>query len=858
MPELTWELMFAFLALLFIGIIFAIMTSLGGGLQQFNIFGCEENPPAWKFWCRVSEAEEPDYLIAKQSFQALACAINAVAQGNPQLCSGYSVTQAAFPIAFAQEEKATVECEEIETREYEDWKIYVPQKDSENFCNEYANTFKLKGKVIQEKEKLIEWTDALYFESIPYLKIWALECVCEDKTTNRQISIAGANRRDVLQKCRNYLQTNWENIALSSCTEKEFSGNTLNNLEKIIDYSDKAFMRLQKCTCQLEKNNEIIETYPIYGGDLNEIENKCRNDAESDPDLSFGGLKDCEWIEGSFLLYNTGLEENKNSENFFECVPVEKKTVKCTVKNFNLPQKVSKAEEWIAGYGDPKFLVYWQKFPAGEDAAWSGYRTWLEDTFVFFLFILPGATSLVKGIFKTSEKFVAWTGLKITEEISKKLTGRGVRLAKEGTKLAEKVNKKVAETGLSSLERYLFCMEEVSSKPSRIQKLKEAFTLDSALKKISEKLEKKLAEKVPATSLKDIMKLTGAATLTGVVAAYLDSVNEKFIPQPEKLVLKRPYRDLDLEDLSTERKPVLLDKRGLASIKEKIKGHVNFYLASPCFANLEVRKGMAKCSLYSYDKKTGMVYCNSSIFTTLSWNLPSCEFSEEIDKISQDYVSKNIYEKINEIISSGDYRFFEGSKIYIPWYGKNVYIKDLPDESGTALLWENGKLGMKNVVSEKDYVLNKGRVYRIKVYKQGENIILDIVPKEKCENVEGIDCQELTAGKKGVLTKIDQIKAIIEGMNSKEEDIIEVQPEKSITAEELLLSGYKFSENCEEGKNKICFRSSEISVRKQENEYWFFDDENRQCISFDLENNVSIPSRGLPYTCVGAMNIMSM
>ena len=244
MPELTWELMFAFLALLFIGIIFAIMTSLGGGLQQFNIFGCEENPPAWKFWCRVSEAEEPDYLIAKQSFQALACAINAVAQGNPQLCSGYSVTQAAFPIAFAQEEKATVECK------------------------------------FAEKEEI-----------------------------KNQFEILAKNQQEAEEKCQQNCQP-------------------------------------PKCHIQIVEKGIAIPGGP-------------------------GRLP---------TVYK------------YLCIQKEK-PLTCTVKNFNLSQKVSKAEEWIAGYGDPKFLVYWQNFPVGEDAAWSGYRTWLEDTFVFFLFILPGAVS---------------------------------------------------------------------------------------------------------------------------------------------------------------------------------------------------------------------------------------------------------------------------------------------------------------------------------------------------------------------------------------------------------------------------------------------------------------------------------
>ncbi len=39
----------------------------------------------------------------------------------------------------------------------------------------------------------------------------------------------------------------------------------------------------------------------------------------------------------------------------------------CTVSNINLPQKVSVVSEYIRTYGDPKYLMVWQNFPAEED-----------------------------------------------------------------------------------------------------------------------------------------------------------------------------------------------------------------------------------------------------------------------------------------------------------------------------------------------------------------------------------------------------------------------------------------------------------------------------------------------------------
>jgi len=43
------------------------------------------------------------------------------------------------------------------------------------------------------------------------------------------------------------------------------------------------------------------------------------------------------------------------------------KSLICTVNNFQLPQEVNKAEEYIRNFGDPQFLLYWSQFPIDED-----------------------------------------------------------------------------------------------------------------------------------------------------------------------------------------------------------------------------------------------------------------------------------------------------------------------------------------------------------------------------------------------------------------------------------------------------------------------------------------------------------
>ena len=79
---------------------------------------------------------------------------------------------------------------------------------------------------------------------------------------------------------------------------------------------------------------------------------------------------------------------------------------KCTVKNFELDQKFQEKEiygatftpeEWIAGYGDPEYLIYYQQFPLGEDTAWSGTLTWVQNAVTVVMFMVPFGRTLKFG-----------------------------------------------------------------------------------------------------------------------------------------------------------------------------------------------------------------------------------------------------------------------------------------------------------------------------------------------------------------------------------------------------------------------------------------------------------------------------
>ena len=62
--------------------------------------------------------------------------------------------------------------------------------------------------------------------------------------------------------------------------------------------------------------------------------------------------------------------------------------LECTVTDFQLPEDLggfNTVEEFITGFGDPSFVVYWQNFPVGEDEDWTGASAWYQSIGRFML-----------------------------------------------------------------------------------------------------------------------------------------------------------------------------------------------------------------------------------------------------------------------------------------------------------------------------------------------------------------------------------------------------------------------------------------------------------------------------------------
>jgi len=85
----------------------------------------------------------------------------------------------------------------------------------------------------------------------------------------------------------------------------------------------------------------------------------------------------------------------------------------CTVSNFNLPQTITEAEDWIPYYGDPKYLVYWQKFPMSEDT-WTFHDSWWMYGLIIAASAIPiGKIGAITGKAAVSEaEKIAMGGIK--------------------------------------------------------------------------------------------------------------------------------------------------------------------------------------------------------------------------------------------------------------------------------------------------------------------------------------------------------------------------------------------------------------------------------------------------------------
>jgi hypothetical protein len=308
------------------------------------------------------------------------------------------------------------------------------------------------------------------------------------------------------------------------------------------------------------------------------------------------------------------------------CPEEERPLFTCTVENFQLPQDVTKAEEWIGGMGDPQFLTYYQNFPEGEDSAWASMSEWYKGS-TKLLFGSLCAASIGGGLLGAVRKPGRAMGA-ITEFLEKSLSGfrrvgtAGIGIVKPSTRAAT----------IASLKTML--------KPS--------LTGTSSFSK-SYAAAKKLAPAAFGAAVR-----AATATTSAYYLSRFDTELGKFFEKPKQLVLQKALllsdgHYLDMNPESPDENSLV----GMGPVVLLANKESGFYLASPCQANLDVSKKAAECSLYSYSSVTGEVHCYDAELKDSS-SMPRCSMGE-IAGLESARMMKDI-EKVEErgIFSYGE------------------------------------------------------------------------------------------------------------------------------------------------------------------------------------------------------------
>lgn len=648
----TWqveEMMGIFLVILiFGGVVLVIIAGWGGLGNMLNDF-CQKNPT----WCGASKAADSDYRIAKASSDALFIAINCIA--NPADCrsdcsdsngctfdpNNLVIQAGLFGTVSAsdQDDIVTLKCVEDAYYDVDDVYEFLPSSldDAQSICNDWCT--------IEDKCEPTE-SRHVYLDEL-YRKDHVLGCSCsflddEGKLRTRIQKTYGFDIEDVISECREYFSDErWiilgstpepDDIYIGNCEEFSISEDSAAREfydRKLEDSDSESYYTSGKeCTCNLYENQGDtvpVTSYPVYGLDIESIHSpvvRCSKDqANMDSsgskaeDYSLSGCKD---FGGELIYYKEG-DSGAQGPLLHKC---QERTIDCTITNFQLPQEVSNADEWIGGFGDPLFLVYWQAFPPGEDADWEGMATWTKGltTVTFGAMCIYGIIKGARGKYvagkvalsTSKSRAVSWVSEKFKKSFSK-LFGSGSTAATREFDDLIRFYETGSWTTASKLSVLKSKIPEIANKLSR-KELSAAFT----------KFKAGAALRADYTAT-----ATALVSADAYVAKLIDHKFGKFFPEEEeadKIVLHKPLDKremLDLEprhpimpevtdpvhqDLIKMNKPVMLSKSGKFGIGEELK---SFWLASPCRTNLKIDEDEIVCTAYEYDSASGLTRCDN-------------------------------------------------------------------------------------------------------------------------------------------------------------------------------------------------------------------------------------------------------
>jgi hypothetical protein len=319
----------------------------------------------------------------------------------------------------------------------------------------------------------------------------------------------------------------------------------------------------------------------------------------------------------------------------------------CAICNFNMPQDISRnyddAVTWFAAYGDPKYVVYYESFPQGEEEAWIVDPLDISLTTIALVNVgtsvaIPAVGKMVKYVGKGLKVFAKIVDVGLTGGTITFLMRQAVRLGKPIKRYTVDALVKLLKSGMDNLAQKVMSPQtylRMFSKSTSILK----YASDDALALVGKQVHKSADEvaELAAKSgsfkwavekiLKDKNIVTAgevfwkalpravaskgtkyALFYAGAVAlAREDSMNQKFFPiGANSIGWRKPF---DKTFKTGEGLPELIpdtNKYYIQLTKDRYVGGAikrllleqnaqRFFLASPCLANLALVKSKCLC-----------------------------------------------------------------------------------------------------------------------------------------------------------------------------------------------------------------------------------------------------------------------
>jgi hypothetical protein len=499
---------------------------------------------------------DDDYNTALRSANALVCAVNSVSQGKlwygtGNKCSEFYTEKGSPGYVTLGHKDIKVECSETSPSSI--GKITFAATD-DNSAHDYCEDTCTNDCEVSLKKEKMEY-HAIQKEKT----LIRCDCYCGDVQKGSNLGLINRHaEQECEKKCSDSDIVEVKNCVNIHVDTSKFDEESTKFYNDIIDDAKIIPSVGKQCICRGE-NGEEDKHYSYGVDDIFAGWDMCWS-------FNYKGSAsgDCSDFEGNLLFY----EDNDIKGTGYRD-PLQKyvcdrtaDTMKCKVIHFQLPQKISVADEWIKGFGDPAFLVYYQKFPNGPETAWSGASVWIENAVdVFFAWFLIG-----KGV-KLGKTIITATGKKMAAKIGSKVAiGRD----------------KIINLFKTPIKAFIARLE------------KDAITKAAA---------KKAGEGIKEALLKDAGKLAKKLIVLDVIEIFANqivSTAKKYEHYDDSMVLKIPYGDPVPIKLLAENEPVILKDP-----------EYEFWMASPCDANIEIEKKTITCEGFKYDMDTGLFSCGN-------------------------------------------------------------------------------------------------------------------------------------------------------------------------------------------------------------------------------------------------------